>query len=217
MISFAVVSSTEPNLRVPDNVRLPWQKKAYYPFACICQAPLILAYETEMPTPTISFRVNGPLKIPVLEGENGRCIDVAKVDPTFWKGYGSKHGIYIFSLLYYNKYRPYYVGKAADQSFQAEVFADHKLAKHYWPTLIKHKGAPYLFLVVPDKGKGPWPAAAISRLEERLIAVAAVANKDLSNKRLLPKDTERIVGIDSGGQGPSKAIAGFKGMMGLGL
>jgi hypothetical protein len=162
----------------------------------------------------VSFKVYGPFEIPLLEGDNGRLIDIKRIDSLFWTKHGAQRGVYIFSMRYYNKHLPYYVGKASEQSFRTECFSDHKVARHYYPTLNAYNGTPFLFLLIPDRAKGPWPASAISRLEERLIAVAASVNKNLSNKRLVPRETGKILGIDEPRRGqPHQGTVTFRNMM----
>jgi hypothetical protein len=104
-------------------------------------------------------------------------------------------GCYIFALKTGRGHIPYYVGKAAKQSFEEECFTHHKLASHYHEVVLAHKGIPYLFLVFQSKTKGKWSQSAIFEIEKELIAYAAARNPNVTNKHGLRTRTWRIDGV----------------------
>ena len=133
----------------------------------------------------------------------GRGVDPRRVDE-FWETTGhiaDKRGCYIFSMKVGRGELPFYVGKAAKQSFRKECFSFHKLASHYNRILGNNKGAPYLCFVVQKKSKGKWSQTAIDEIEELLIARAAARNPRLSNKHRLPDQSWNIRGVFKGGRG----------------
>ncbi len=138
----------------------------------------------------------------------------------FWEDVPERNmrGCYIFSLKRAKGFTPFYVGKAAEQSFESECFTSHKLSDHYNKILFEEiRGLPYLFLVPQMKvGRGKWSTSAIDDLEKHLIAIAAAKNNRLSNQRRLPKDQWSIKGVLASKRGkPSTDAILFKAMMGI--
>lgn len=127
-------------------------------------------------------------------------------------------GCYVFALKRGQGFTPFYVGKAAEQSFKSECFSPHKLGDHYNKILFEEdRGLPYLFLVTQKRnGKGRWATKAIDGLENDLIAIAAACNPKLSNKRSIPKDKWSIKGVLNAKRGqPTRHAREFKKMMGI--
>lgn len=148
------------------------------------------------------FIVTGPFLIPyvkIAKSWHKRVKDDSESLKDFWEitvgpesGY---RGCYVFSLKVSKGYTPYYVGKAASQSFQKECFMPHKLAKHYNKVLIKKSGTPYMFFVSQAKTKGKWNKNHIADLEKYLIKVAVARNPDLSNKNHTSLRAWQIKGV----------------------
>ncbi len=75
------------------------------------------------------FRVSESYDVPIETGKNGRMI--ARNLASFWSKVGdvkNSCGVYVFCIRAAKGYVPWYVGKAAKQPFQKEVFSDNKLA-----------------------------------------------------------------------------------------
>ena len=92
-------------------------------------------------------------------------------------------GCYIFSIKWYGKILPWYVGKTEKQTFAKECFHPHKFSK-YSKVFTDKNGIPMLTLIAKIKekqlGLSKQPSG-IAELEEMLIRVCAIQNRDLSN------------------------------------
>jgi hypothetical protein len=164
----------------------------------------------------LMFDVHGPFKIP-LRRERGSYLP-AKC-PEFWKDhqeYRKMLGCYLFALRAGKGYRPIYVGKTV-KSFEAECFADHKIARHYTPALARRgRGTPVMFFVVPERKRGKPNGKTIKELETFLIQVGATKNPELSNVKENSAAKWGICGIVRGGQGkPTHDAQVFKKAIGI--
>jgi hypothetical protein len=127
-----------------------------------------------------------------------------------------KRGCYVFSMKAAKGEKPFYVGKAAKQSFRQECFTPHKRADHYNEILGSRKGTPYMSFLIQQKVRGKWSLSAIDEVEEFLIAHAAARNPDLSNQRRLPNQSWSIRGVASSRQGPRSTEAkAFRTLLGI--
>jgi hypothetical protein len=165
------------------------------------------------------FVVTKRYRVPTKQiNKNCRVVDTEKLNH-FWRtsdNVADKRGCYIFSMKAAKGELPFYVGKAAKQSFKQECFTPHKRADHYDIILNSRKGTPYICFVVQQKTRGKWSLTAIDEVEEYLIAHAATRNKALSNQRRLPTQSWAIRGVASSGQGkPSTEARAFRTLLGI--
>lgn len=165
------------------------------------------------------FIVTERFKVPIKKLNMGcRIVDTDKL-ADFWRQCGhvaDKRGCYVFSMKAAKGEKPFYVGKAAKQSFRDECFTPHKRADHFNVILGSRKGTPYMSFVVQQKVKGKWSLTAIDEIEEFLIASAAARNSALSNRQRLPNQSWSIQGVESSGQGNrSKEAKAFRALMGI--
>ncbi len=165
------------------------------------------------------FAVTERFKIPTKELKKGcKIVDVDQLE-RFWRGcdhVADKRGCYIFSMKAGKGEKPFYVGKAAKQSFRDECFSPHKRADHYNYVLCSQRGTPYMCFVVQRKVRGKWSMTAIDGVEEFLIAYAAARNSSLTNKRRLPDLGWSIRGVAAAGPGkPSKEAKSFRTLLGI--
>ena len=134
------------------------------------------------------------------------------------KPYGDKIGCYVFSLRTGRGSKPYYVGSTVS-SFKGEVFQYHKILDHYQQVVKRHKGTPTMtFVSLVKNGRGRPPESVIGELEQYLIWKAYKRNKDLSNKKDLPKTRwaiKGVVGQQDGRGAPPKPAAEFKRLFGF--
>jgi hypothetical protein len=149
------------------------------------------------------FSIHGPFTVPI--EPNKPCKMVARDLSVFWSKIGSvsaRRGVYVFAVKAGKGITPVYVGKAAAQTFKKEAFADHKLARHYNPSLLDYKrGSPIVFFVAHPISKGPVNKVLIDQIESALIEVASIKNPDLSNDLKVPNPKWRIRGMIRGRKG----------------
>lgn len=74
----------------------------------------------------MQYKIYGPYEIPMQEGEFKKRIDKEDIDE-FWRSVDTEElkeacGVYIFSIEKNSKEKPWYVGKAQNQSFSRECF-----------------------------------------------------------------------------------------------
>lgn len=128
-----------------------------------------------------------------------------------------KIGCYIFSLRTGRGSMPYYVGRTW-KSFADEVFQPQKISDHYQKIVARHKGTPTLTFVSLVNCRGPKPETAITELEKYLIKKAHRRNRNLSNRREVPKMRWTIKGVngvkDRPGA-PNKDVSAFKQLLGV--
>jgi hypothetical protein len=165
-----------------------------------------------------SFETTQSFEVPVTKQRlGGRKVDKARLG-NFWETVGAhalQRGCYVFSLKAGKGEKPWYVGKASQQSLRAECFSLHKLGV-YNDILGNRHGIPRLTFVIPKRAKGKWPMLAIDEVEEYLISYAASRNTNLANKRKLPNQKWRIQGVVAGGKGaPTSEALSFKRLMGI--
>ncbi len=95
-------------------------------------------------------------------------------------------GCYIFAIQTPRGTLPWYVGKAANQSFRQECLTAHKI-NHFNDALAGRRGKPVLFFLpqVRRNGEYRWPAPgkrpAIGELESVLMGMALTRNPALLN------------------------------------
>ena len=165
------------------------------------------------------FNVTKGFKVPIRKLKSGcRIVDTNKLDE-FWKHcdhLANKRGCYVFSMKAAKGEKPFYVGKAAKQSFRNECFSPHKRADHYNVILGERIGTPYLSFVAQQKVKGKWSLTAIDEVEKFLIAIGFARNPELSNRKGLPNQTWSIQGVVAAGKGkPSAEAKAFRTLMGI--
>ena len=148
----------------------------------------------------------------------GRIVDTDKLKE-FWiacSQHRNKRGCYVFSVRAAKGELPFYVGKAAKQDFEKEVFALHKRCDHYNVVLGERPGTPRITFVVQAKERGRWSSSAIDEVEEYLIGKAAKRNDGLTNLRRLPYQAWAIKGVVASGAGkPSAEASNFKKLFGI--
>ena len=95
----------------------------------------------------MNYKIYGPYEIPRSRGEFKRRIDKEDIDE-FWNsvdaGLENACGCYVFSIRTNSREKPWYVGKAKNQSFYQECFSAHKIV-HYHDALEKSKGTPMMY------------------------------------------------------------------------
>ena len=131
--------------------------------------------------------------------------------------YGDRIGCYVFSLRTGRGSKPYYVGMTVS-SFKGEVFQYHKILDHYQQIVKRHKGTPTMTFVSLVNGRGRPPESVIGELEQYLIWKAYKRNKNLSNKKDLPRTRwaiKGVVGLQDGRGAPPKPAAEFKRLFGF--
>ena len=141
---------------------------------------------------TPSEAIEIPIKNGMIDQNNIENFDWWKKFDTKLKGDNSQEkilsfkegkGCYIFSIKKRGKITPWYVGKTQNQTFQKECFHDHKFKK-YSDIFMNQRGVPMLTLIakVREKQLGlSTDPKGVSELEEMLIRVCAIQNRDLSN------------------------------------
>lgn len=165
------------------------------------------------------FVVHGPHPVPLEPNKTGKM--VAQDLSEFWQrldGVRYQRGVYVFAIRAGKGFTPIYVGKAAKQSFEAEVFSSHKLSKHYNPALLDYKrGSPVIFLIAHPHTKGTVsPAKLIDEVETFLINVASSKNIYLSNEKKRNPPEWRIAGVIRAQRGESTAATrAFRQAVGL--
>lgn len=137
------------------------------------------------------YEIHGPFDI---VKENNGVIDLYKsTRRAFWKtvqeeeaSLPSACGCYLFAIRAATGIRPWYVGKAARQSFEKECLNRNKLGIYNY-VIANRKGKPLLFLVVKKTPKGKFAKPGrtqqkdIDFLETALIGAALERNPKLMN------------------------------------
>lgn len=173
-----------------------------------------------MPSDLKEFTVHGPFDIPVEKKKTGRMVATKELG-AFWESVGAirqRRGVYVFGMRAGKGITPIYIGKAAKQSFEWEVFTDHKRANHYNPALLdRQKGTPVMFLLAHPIAKGAINKKLIDQIETFFIDVASMKNPGLSNVRKKPDHKWRVRGVVRAkpGEGRNKATRVFKTAVGL--
>lgn len=167
----------------------------------------------------VEFIVSPSFPIPVEKlGMGGRIVDTKRLGE-FWEkcpSYRNKRGCYVFSIRAAQGELPYYVGQAAKQDFEKEVFTLHKRCEHYNKVLGSRTGTARMTFVVQQKERGRWSAAMIDEVEGYLIGKAAKRNSALTNIRRLPNQNWSIRRVVESGAGrPSASEAAFKKLFGI--
>lgn len=129
----------------------------------------------------ITFRVEGPFKIPVMKGAAGRVID-KEARNLFWEqnaNLGAELGCYVFGIRAGKGIVPVYVGQAK-RTFAQECLADQKLM-HYNTELARRHGTPVLFFVALDGGTSGALETCLDHVEHFLIQLAVERNPHLAN------------------------------------
>lgn len=147
------------------------------------------------------YKIFGPYEIPLREGRYKRRIDKDDIDK-FWSSVedvvdsaGKKLkdacGVYIFSIEKNSDEKPWYVGKAQNQSFSRECFTYHKVFK-YHEALEESQGAPMMYFVarlMPDQRRMSRPSKTktghpdIDRVEQMFITMGYQKNNAIRNKQ----------------------------------
>lgn len=171
-----------------------------------------------MTSPLKAFSVHGPFDIPLEPGKTGKM--VAMDICAFWDKIGDlrrRRGVYLFAIRAGKGITPIYVGKAAKQSFEDEVFTAHKRSAHYTPALLDYaKGTAVMYFVAHPQGNGAINQTLIDQIETFLIDIASTKNPTLSNVRKKPKHKWRIKGVVRGKQGETREEAkSFKAAVGI--
>jgi hypothetical protein len=146
---------------------------------------------------------------------------IARNLDAFWDEVGEyRHdvGVYVFAIKASKGYTPVYVGKAARQSFEYEVFSITNRGNHYNPALLAwQRGIPVLFLIIHPKGKGKTNERAIDQVETFFIDVASMKNPNLSNVKKRKQHKWRVSGVVRGKKGEGKAFSAQELKRALGL
>ncbi|MCP3167349.1 hypothetical protein [Myxococcus qinghaiensis] len=157
-----------------------------------------------------AFEVHGPFEVPLEPGKHGKM--VARDLSGFWTGVGDvrwMRGVYVFAMRAGRGYTPLYVGKAAEQSFEDETFALHKLAHHYGPTLLDYKrGQPVMFFIAHPLSRGAVNKRLIDQVETFMIDAASAKNPSLSNVRKKQVHKWRVCGVVRGRRGEATRSTG---------
>ncbi len=139
------------------------------------------------------YKIHGPYEIPLQEGEFKRRIDKKDIEK-FWNsadaGLEGACGVYVFSIEKNSQEKPWYVGKAKNQSFSKECFTSHKIVR-YHEALEISKGTPMMYFLVrmtPDKRRMSSPSnkdghASINHVEQMFITMGYQKNNDIRNKQ----------------------------------
>ena len=150
----------------------------------------------------MQYKIYGPYEIPKELGEFKRRIDKEDISK-FWDDVDpfleNACGIYIFSIKTEKREKPWYIGKAKNQTFSQECFTSHKIV-HYHDALEKSKGTPVMYFLArhsdagraskPSKSKTGYPE--MDFVETMFIEKGYYANKHLRNKRGT-KNPEQLV------------------------
>ena len=151
----------------------------------------------------MNYKIYGPYEIPRLGGEFRRRIDKEDIDE-FWStvdpGLENACGCYIFSIRTKSREKPWYVGKAKNQSFYQECFASHKIV-HYHDALEKSNGTPMMYFLVrfTDTNRISRPSssatghAEIDFVEQMFIEMGYHKNKSIRNKKGTKKPEKLVI------------------------
>ena len=155
------------------------------------------------------YKIYGPYEIPMQEGEFKKRIDKEDIDK-FWRnvdtGLAQACGVYIFSIAKNSngknsKEKPWYVGKAQNQSFSRECFTPHKLLQ-YHAALEKSKGTPMMYFLarmMKDERRMSSPSKAktghaeIDYVEQMFITMGYQQNRAIRNKQGTKKARELVI------------------------
>ena len=177
---------------------------------------------------TIEYKIFGPFELPQTEKRNR--IDDKKIKNEFWERVDIEEndlpeacGCYIYSIRAGKGALPWYVGKAAKQTFKQECLQAHKLVK-YNEILNKRSGTPLLYFVAKITPTGRFSSIAGSKngyvdidfLERLFIGMSLNRNRDLLNL----KDTKlysqiTVPGILNSRKKPDKAARQLKSVLGI--
>jgi len=152
----------------------------------------------------MNYDIFGPFDLP---RENGQ-IYLTKVEQAdFWESIEAEFpllsgacGCYVFGVRAAKGTLPWYVGKAAFQSFGSECFTSDKIVKYNRACRGRRKGTPVLFFyakVTPGTGRFSRPsgngARDIALLENMLIGIALKRNSNLVNIKDTKHFTQMVV------------------------
>ena len=167
--------------------------------------------------PSPEFEVLGPFEIPML----GRATQIAVDDKVARTKlaenvFGKRRGCYVFCLTSRGRSIPWYVGKAAKQTFAEEIFNTSNCVKYGKALAKSGRGKPELYFVASPNKQGRLNEKAIDKLETRLVEYCGSVNSDILNEKKSKIYQLRIVGVINTRQGrPSKAATAVSKMMGL--
>lgn len=166
----------------------------------------------------VMFDVFGPYDVPVSQAPRGLFFDAPDIE-RFWRQcpeIAERRGCYVFALRSARGATPSYVGKAAVQTFEAEVFSADKQNKYIEALVQRERGRPEMYFVPCPVARGRVNESVIREVETFLIRLAAAINPSLINVHGTTPDAWAIKGALRGGPGkPSAAAAAFKQVMGL--
>lgn len=163
------------------------------------------------------YKVYGPYKVPVIKKPAGRRIGEI-VD--FWNTKKTRRltkrcGIYVFGMRAGRGIVPYYVGKTTNK-FEFECFQPHKLDKYNEALTEYKRGRPVIFFLARPIKRGVVKEKEIGQIEDLLIQLASVRNRELLNIKGKKRPKWSIAGVIRGTQGqPSIATKSFKKMMNM--
>lgn len=163
------------------------------------------------------FTVEGPFKVPVYEGKNGRIVRSEEGEALFrhHARLASKRGCYVFGMRSGGGTIPTYVGQAT-KSFKSECFTAHKLGKCNESLVDAEKGTLVVFFVIAPSGRGRPAAKQIDLLEQFLIQAGVAANPNLLNVKGTKEEEWSIRGVIRAPRGrPSAAASAFRSAMKL--
>lgn len=139
----------------------------------------------------MNFDIAGPFSLQLTPG--GLVAASAPARKAFWKMADSEYvdistarGCYIFALRSPNGTMPWYVGKAASNSFAGECLQPHKIV-HYNNSFQGRRYSPQLFFIPKYTAGGKYAAQSknaqhdIDFLETYLIGLALKRNSELQN------------------------------------
>jgi hypothetical protein len=134
----------------------------------------------------------------------------------FWESSASEYindrGVYVFCVKR-RAYLPIYVGKATKR-FGQEVFGNHQLICYNRDLFHRRKGAPFVFLLVHPRRRGPVNKTAIGELERHIIQLAKGVNPNLMNTHHTAADKWAILGLGAKKDGaPTRAISALRTML----
>jgi hypothetical protein len=183
-----------------------------------------------------SFRVFGPMDVPLLRRNGGRVFCRKSVREHLrsaceqeWPGMGlcSKRGCYVFAVRSGGRgarggaFSPWYVGKAHRQSLLVESTSVDKIVKYQDALTRTSAGTPVLFWIAksnPGHLKSI-DGQVLSEMERFLIAAAHRVNPDLLNCHNKPDFGFKIEGVAiprrQGVGRPTRQAAAFASMLGV--
>ena len=146
----------------------------------------------------MNYRAFGPYEVPRLGGEFRRRIDKEDIEQ-FWINVEAATpdvyladacGCYIFSIKTKSREKPWYVGKAKNQSFYQECFTAHKIV-HYHDALEKSNGTPLMYFLArfTNTNRMSKPStstvghAEIDFIEQMFIGMGYHKNRNIRNKK----------------------------------